>query len=600
MGVDYKKLFSEKSVFQQILFLDNFHEEVAISEIEEGELYKLIELFLKSNNEYIIRAGFILLCDLTLSGRLANVYFVLGELHKLLEMVNVSLQSLAIKYLPYFEESRSDILIEKLKVLSDNDNADVASQSYFCLGLFALTEAVASDNKADLLMRIYNAKTHFIASNSSQQNRVDAEFYLIVIDWLSDLFSSDKQSVEASFNKIKVNLLVRKTYGFGENEIELDFIVFQLLEQMQRSYLTSNRSHGWIEVRDEVNILFNAFQEIRILHNNNSIHKSLTSSLFSNVFEKVESHLYQLNLLSKRRVFENLSKETPESPLGDFLQYILSSLAENKIIEEENNELLTLLVEAKGSEKGLLKYNLLKDKTVSKEVISQLRIFIKKYKNQQFPYKTGSIIGQEVYYNLRKNIEQKLINYSENKLEAYFNVLEEVIRYARTTFVKNNRNRFPFLYSKINFDKGKGQDAKEEDLQTSMWEFLEHSKIADGLDNEKTRFVDGGRVDIVYSKDLITVPIELKKSLNRPAKKDIETNYIAQAQTYTAGYDQLGIFVLLELSDKTKEPPPNFKDWFKIHHLKPSSDIEIEFPDYVISVIIPGNRTSPSSKSNYV
>ena len=132
-----------------------------------------------------------------------------------------------------------------------------------------------------------------------------------------------------------------------------------------------------------------------------------------------------------------------------------------------------------------------------------------------------------------------------------------------------------------------------------MLTYFEHSKIADGLDHEKSKFVDGGRVDILYKKDSITIPIELKKSLQRPDKDTLEQNYIAQAQTYTAGYDQLGIFVLLELSDKAMEPPPNFKDWFDVHHLKPSTNLNVKYPDYVVSVIIPGNRTTPSAKSTY-
>ena len=92
------------------------------------------------------------------------------------------------------------------------------------------------------------------------------------------------------------------------------------------------------------------------------------------------------------------------------------------------------------------------------------------------------------------------------------------------------------------------------------------------LQNLKAKFVDGGRVDILYKKDIITIPIELKKSPIRPTQQILEENYIAQAQTYTAGYEQLGVFVLLELSDKSIEPPPNFKDWFRVHHLKPHTN----------------------------
>ena len=166
------------------------------------------------------------------------------------------------------------------------------------------------------------------------------------------------------------------------------------------------------------------------------------------------------------------------------------------------------------------------------------------------------------------------------------------------TFVDNDKSRFSFLYSKSE-KNGKGQDAVEQDLQDSMLFFFEHSKIADGLGHEQSKFVDGGRVDILYKKDIITIPIELKRSLMRPNESTLEENYLAQAQTYTSGYDQLGIFVLLELSDKEKEAPANFKDWFKIHHLKPSTNLTVNFPDFVVSAVIPGNRTGPSSKSTY-
>jgi hypothetical protein len=132
-----------------------------------------------------------------------------------------------------------------------------------------------------------------------------------------------------------------------------------------------------------------------------------------------------------------------------------------------------------------------------------------------------------------------------------------------------------------------------------MLNFFRHSKIADGLEHEKAKFVDGGRVDIVYSRDIITIPIELKKSLVRPDQTTLEQNYIAQAQTYTAGYDQLGVFAVLDLSDKATDPPPNIRDWFRIHHLQPSTNLPVEFPDYVVSVVIPGNRILPSRRSTY-
>ena len=123
--------------------------------------------------------------------------------------------------------------------------------------------------------------------------------------------------------------------------------------------------------------------------------------------------------------------------------------------------------------------------------------------------------------------------------------------------------------------------------------------MAQYFEYEKDKVTSGGRVDIIFQSDKMSIPIEVKKTEESPTVSKIEEYYIAQAQTYASAYEQLGIFLLLDLSDKGKKPIPNFNDWFNIHHLQPATNLPVNHPDYIVSVVIPGNKLLPSMMSTY-
>ena len=168
-----------------------------------------------------------------------------------------------------------------------------------------------------------------------------------------------------------------------------------------------------------------------------------------------------------------------------------------------------------------------------------------------------------------------------------------VIRYAYHSHWGYDKSKFLFLFSK-NVTGGIGADAKEGHLQDSLFESLKHTTMAQYFEYEKGKVASGGRVDIIFQCDKMRIPIEVKKTDESPTLESIEKYYIAQAQTYASAYDQLGIFVLLDLSDKGKKPTSNFKDWFNLHHLSPATNLPVNHPDYVVSVVIPGNKLLPS------
>lgn len=379
------------------------------------------------------------------------------------------------------------------------------------------------------------------------------------------------------------------------SNLELDYLIFEVLQKIKDSYEISKTSEEWFDIPYHLQSLYDIGLEIQKIKNFQCKSQAFINVLFSSTFELIQNSIYKIHLATVRYRIQAFKSQNQDNHLNYFIKSLLAIFPNNNSKREDNFELLALLSEYLGSEEGLNLYEKIANKDITLE--KAIAGLLQKYRSNQLPFRSGSIYGQEALFSLMSKIDKVIPDYPIQKREIFFNIVEEIIRYVRSTLVGHEKKRFLFLYSSS--ENGKGKMAVEQDLQESMYTFFEHSKIADGLDHEKAKFVNGGRVDIVYKRDLITIPIELKKSINRPDEKTLEQNYIAQAQTYTAGYDQLGIFVLLELSDKSKEPPPNFKDWFKIHHLPPSTGQNVEHPDYLISVVIPGNKTTPSAKSVY-
>lgn len=229
-------------------------------------------------------------------------------------------------------------------------------------------------------------------------------------------------------------------------------------------------------------------------------------------------------------------------------------------------------------------------------ILDLISNYMKQEYNRGAEVITGTYTGQEIFMELYKELQSYLPDYAPNKLSIFMNILEHVISYTIST-IQSNKKEYPFLYSKKS--GGLGEDALERNLQDSMYEYFMHTRLNSlSLHYEKKDIADGGRVDIVYSDGKITIPIELKKTNEEVTDESIREKYLSQVQTYTYSYNQLGIFVLLDLNEKSK-PVNDIRSLFKIEHLEPLYDIKDKYPDYIIRVIIPGNKLLPSQKSVY-
>lgn len=209
---------------------------------------------------------------------------------------------------------------------------------------------------------------------------------------------------------------------------------------------------------------------------------------------------------------------------------------------------------------------------------------------------TGNPVGDEIFKDLVQKLQSFVPDYPNLKFLEFQAVLSDIIRYTRVAVSQkaSGGEFFKFLFDK---------DASENDLQESLYAYLEmDSNFGTRYRKEVTEVADGGRVDILYTSDNITIPVELKKTDQKPTTKTIAKNYLAQAQTYSYPYDQLGLFVLLDNSNKAdalQSPINDIRELFDIQHMKPYYDVKERYPNYVVTVIIPGNKITPSARSTY-
>jgi hypothetical protein len=209
---------------------------------------------------------------------------------------------------------------------------------------------------------------------------------------------------------------------------------------------------------------------------------------------------------------------------------------------------------------------------------------------------TGNRTGDEIFHRLINEIGLLLPSYPNNKFFEFKIVLSDIIRYMIAVSSKKSSGGgfFKFLFTKT---------ATEKDLQESLFAHLEmSSNIGSRYSSEVSEVADGGRVDILYKSDNVVIPIELKKTDEKPTNESIENHYLAQAQTYCYPYDQLGIFLLLDNSDKSSElrsPINDIRELFNIHHMQPYYSVEKRAPNYIVSVIVSGNKVTPSTRSRY-
>ncbi len=487
---------------------------------------------------------------------------------------------------------------EAIKVLKNHEDSDVSSEAHLYFGMQFFFRNHIENNPINFIKDLRIAKNNFEVSFSQIENRLDSELYFHICNTLSFTLSRALKEAESSL-EIVAALLWNYNIRSTDNKVRvLDLKVYEVLKNLVEFVSSLD------DVDSKWTNYYDRFAQLCLLNSSfltHTVHEDIMAdTLFQSWKDKLKinvTNLYIANNLSSKvtlvkNIIGNLTEDKTE--LKEFLSEILSSIGSEQKKKEYPPSILVNIcnffpqVSPDEIARKLSEYLIL-------DAIAILDI-IAYFSKNNFLSDTHSQINDPVRKEIYQRIEAEIIDIipdENNSVRAKFLlILSEIINYQ----LRSNLNMGHF---KILYEKGKVSEA---DYQDSIYLHLALSQEGRNYTFEKSKVADGGRVDILYSDDHVTIPIEIKKTTTILNDKEIENFFLGQAQTYTYPFNQIGFFVLFDASDKqrNKAPMNDVRSLFKLYHVKPLHNINDDYPDYVLSVIIPAGREMPSEKSKYV
>ncbi|MGE7545884.1 hypothetical protein [Sporosarcina newyorkensis] len=600
MELDYQK-FNKLDDLEKTTFLEEWIDSPPDLESisEKNTRYFLRDIIERETNNYLKKLSVDILSFLTA----ANIMKKSSIISILLDIDDDSFVEVnALKYLYYFYDNNVEIKA-KFKRCTSSDNGDICSEAYYRLGLIEFLNNISLDNKLEYFNCIEKSSVLFRSAYEIVENREDAHYFYEVTNFIKAILSNDEESSEETFKNLYNISFKRRIFTYNPKFIILEDKIQSILHNIYRIFNTSTRHQDWIDYKKQFGELAQFYFEmlntsLATENTQNKLIRKFKSSVNSNILEQ----LFIQNFSFYTRKIEAIQNNYKNDEiLNEFLEVILNTIQKKK--KEPTADIIGICIklrEVLGDDISIdvlmEKLKNLDDLSNIQDVLNIVKEYIQMKHEETFDVITGDHTGQEVYLNIKQEIEAKLPDYSEKKLNVFLRILEETIKYLVLSIKSKRNDRFKYLYTIKN--KGLGDTASEKDFQDSLYEHFTYSNIAYGAQEEVINFADGGRIDIVFKINNNTFPIELKKTKDATTKEAIREKYLNQIHSYLYGYDQLGIFAVLDLTEKDA-PINDIRDLVYLDNLTPLYDLESKYPDYIVVIVIPGNKHLPSEKSTY-
>lgn len=589
--------FKTLSESEKVSLVDNFSTAIDLQTIPEKQLKRFLKALIEdtAENGYVRKKALDTLCQLTLAGFI-KVHGTIDLLFDIEPTDDVFILKAQIKYLFLFYCDNEREVTEVLEILSYHEHSDVSSEAYYNLGLITFLEANSQKEVEHFLSDLGKAKDLFKKAALEVENRIDAQFFFYLCEFFYAAIEHDLKRVEHHFETLTSTLWYTHVFSMRERVPEFSFKFYTIINNIRQ--ILRNNPEPWLDYKT-------GFNDLCALHYdllNTEIANNLIENEYLSVFrdkalDVVVHPFYRLSFKAQLAkidacIHELLPDEQAEYNFLSYLKELILEDVDKK--KDSTTELIAKLHHA---------YPMIGVERIRHDVqhvSSQFDLldlsltYREETTGKQPDLITGTTQGDEIFNRIITKIQTLIKEPSIPKFQEFQGVLADLIRYTVLSTAQKSgyHDNFKFLYT---------SKAVERDLQDSLMFFLKvNSTRADKYSPERKNIADGGRVDILYNSDSITLPIELKKTDKPITSASIQENYLSQAQTYTYPYDQLGFFMLLDLNKKEKQTPINdIRALFDVMHLEPLHKINPNFPDYIVTIIVPGNKIVPSERSKY-
>jgi len=509
------------------------------------------------------------------------------------ETENEFIVSSALKLASYAVHLSKKSIISWTSSLTLNGNSEIRSEAFFLLGKNLLLETVIAENIESFIIRLEESIGYFQKSQGEIENRTDASLLEAIAMLLLNIKTKPDDDHYAIYKQVEIKLW--SYIRFNTNRDDSTFFT-NIFRTISVAYTVAKSDpENWIDFKTELNEISKEILKLEIRTLAESLLKEEIIDSF--VLSLKEGVIIELLSGKLRNQISRLKRIKDESLLDSPAQLALVDDLIDAILGERKKKVFTSgeIIARLHTAFPLVRLERISrdinsiDSSNSMLVAKLFEDYALEYSNVEVSeFKTGYPQGDEMHKLIVDEVRGNLPRYEERKLLEFMLVLRDVISYFIAS-TRASKKRLPFLFK---------HDAKEIDLQNSMMDFFNFGKRADQYLPEVSESADGGRTDILYRGQSVQIPLELKRSNEVLTWDSIKADYISQAQTYAYTRDQLAFFIILDQSTKKKgNPSANIKDLFKLIHLDTHHFIAEKFPDFVICLIISGNKIVPNERS---
>lgn len=318
MKLQYKE-FSQNSISEKIINIEDFFEFVNFNEITEKELRLFFRNIIENETDnYLRKISLETLCvlscfDKVRSSALLEIMLDIGENDDPFVILT------ALRYLPFFNDDDHQVL-QKIESNKYSSNEDVSSEAYFRHGIINFFQSTYSSD-IDFLDNL-NVSKRLFSSSLTIENRVDAKFYLSIIDFIENVLNRSEEEVNLSFNKVTENLWNYSLGFIDESKLGFEHKIYKVLCSLKNITTTVNKHESWTDFYKEFKKLsqFNYEFQCQEIKNNRFFIKYL-NSLKENMNIKIIEPVVFDNLQYHKLRIENMLNEYNEDfELVQFLQ----------------------------------------------------------------------------------------------------------------------------------------------------------------------------------------------------------------------------------------------------------------------------------------
>lgn len=502
---------------------------------------------------------------------------------------------------------RMNEIAEKVQEYIGVANIAVDTEARFYRGITKLYDAFSSADSEGLRHNLSEARHSFEEARYGHENRSDAELFYSITDCYLMLMSNPQPSeVKAIIGRTQ-DLLVERLLLNGRKgsyyQAEAEYHMVGLINWLGKWFDEIDSAKTWPSIIPPMRLLAHIYAGIRKMESLTGIIKAASQSTSKFVllpdmegrFIQVQEMMSKIEQTINSPSWRNEATEE-ELAFYELAQNILSSSTSPK-------------VEAAASEKVRAAASL-------NPVFAQLIPDLDTLNQEQLVDKLLNSLGQkfrepvkelggpgwDIYQDVIVNLQKmQILGYDSVRGNFVMAAVQLSIKYLLRAYRASPENSLArtvkFLFASDSTVEGIGSNAVEADLELHLYDYINLNE--QGMMFRRQPVGDtSGKPDLSFVfADSTFFPVEIKREFDNISRENIHTHFIAQAQSYAAGSDQVSFLFVLDLTSKNKgEPLIDLRNCCFIDQI---SNPNAQYKDAVIVFIIPANRYLPSEHSTY-